>query len=183
MPLRQYLSHSFNNNPITAIIHATFTRHCSATQQSSKPVPIPRNSSRPVCVVEPTLSDDDINSESILPLNCHIEEDIVTQGTVIIIDSGAKISVISDDFIDLDYEPSHFFSIKGISQVTKSVPVFTLPVILPTLQGDCHLAVDSRLPPRTVQAQSDLASHVSEALHSTEGASPVSLEDILDDQV
>ncbi len=131
------------------------------TQQSSKPVPIPRNSSRLVRVVEPTLSDDDINSESILPLNCHIEEDIVTQGTVngietlIIIDSGAKISVISDDFIDLDYKLSHFVSIKGTSQVTKSVPVFTLPVILPTLQGDCHLAVDSRLPPCTVLLGTD----------------------------
>ncbi len=34
-----------------------------------------------------------------------------------------------------------------------------------------------------MQAQSDLASHVSEALHSTEGASPVSLEDILDGEM
>ena len=66
------------------------------------------------------------------------------------IDSGAKISLISDDFIDINYEPVKFVSISGISQVAKSVPVFELPVVLPTLNGVCQLAVDSRLPPRTV---------------------------------
>ncbi len=61
-----------------------------------------------------------------------------------------KISLISDDFIDITYEPAKFVSISGISQVAKSVPVFELPVALPTLNGVCQLAVDSRLPPRTV---------------------------------
>ncbi len=182
-------------------------------QPSSRPTPVPRNIPKPIRKVD--ISPQDTSpDEDAAPLNCFDdEEDLITQGiingieTPIMIDSGAKISVVSDDFIDLDYEPVRFVSIAGISQVSKSVPMFDLPVVLPTLQGNCLLAVDSRLPPRTVllgldfgkrelidhlksdphpvltvtramQAESDLAAHVTDALHSTEGARPLALDDI-----
>ncbi len=90
------------------------------------------------------------------PLNHFVEDDIIVYGTVngidtsIIIDSGAKISVVSDDFVELDMEPVSFVPISGISEVPKSVPVFSMPISLPTMQGGCLLAMDTRLPPQTV---------------------------------
>ncbi len=81
---------------------------------------------------------------------CFTDGSINGIDTPIVIDSGTKISVISDDFIDIDYEPVSFTLISGICQEPKSVPVFSLPVRLPTLEGPCLVAVDSRLPPRTV---------------------------------
>ncbi len=150
------------------------------------------------------------------PINSFDEEDLVTYGcingfeTPIVIDSGARISLISDDFIDIDYEPVKFVNITGISQVPKSVPVFEIPVELPTLTGVCLLAVDSRLPPRTalfgtefgksnlldliahvrsnpvpvftvtraMQAENKLAEQIAGALHASEGASPLPLDEI-----
>ncbi len=88
--------------------------------------------------------------------------------------------------------------------------MYEVPVELPTIQGMCLLAVDSRLPPKTVlfgidfgkdnfiklidcvkvdplpvltvtiamQSENDLAAQVAEALHTTEGAVPISLNDI-----
>ncbi len=91
-----------------------------------------------------------------LTLNHFVEDDIIVYGTVngidtsIIIDSGAKISVVSDDFVELDMEPVSFVPISGISQVPKSIPVFSMPISLPTMQGGCLLAMDTRLPPQTV---------------------------------
>ena len=134
-----------------------------------KPVPIPGNS-RPVrkidipdahSTVDPVVAP----SASDAPINHFEEDDIITHGLVngidtpVVIASGAKISVISDDFIELHYEPVHFTTIFGISQEPKSVPVFSLAVKLPTLEGKCLLAVDSRLPPRTVLLGLDFGSH------------------------
>ncbi len=182
--------------------------------QPTRPLPVPRTNSRPIRKVE-TL-DEPLLSEEPTPLNHFVEEDIVTFGKVngidtpIVVDSGAKISLISDDFIELDYNPVKFVTISGISQECKSVPVFSLPVSMPTLEGDCLLAVDSRLPPQTVllgfdfgrqhiidlinhlksepqpimtvtramQLESDLAAHTADILHTSEGAQPLSFDDI-----
>ncbi len=182
--------------------------------QPTRPLPVPRTNSRPIRKVE-TL-DEPLLSEEPTPLNHFVEEDIVTFGKVngidtpIIVDSGAKISLISDDFIELDYNPVKFVTISGISQECKSVPVFSLPVSMPTLEGDCLLAVDSRLPPeivllgldfgrqhiidlinhlksepqpimtvtRAMQLESDLAAHTADILHTSEGAQPLSFDDI-----
>ncbi len=125
----------------------------------TRPEPVPRNS-RPIRMVDfdnssDVLSQSLVNDFTSNPINSFDEEDLVTYGcingieTPIDIDSGARISLISDDFIDIDYEPVKFVNITGISQVPKSVPVFEIPVELPTLTGVCLLAVDSRLPPRT----------------------------------
>ncbi len=199
------------------------TPFLSTTPTQNRPVPVPRTNARQVRKVElnkslpapalPTVSSCDTTLPT--PINS-FDEDLVTDGTIngihapIIIDSGAKISLISDDFIDSDYTHVKFASISGISQIAKSVPVFELPVVLPTLSGICQLAVDSRLPPKTVlpgidfgkdniislinhiksepapvltvtramQAKSDIATHVAETLHTTEGATPLSLNDI-----
>ncbi len=151
-----------------------------------------------------------------VPLNHFVEDDIIVHGTVngidtsIIIDSGAKISVVSDNFVELDMEPVSFVPISGISQVPKSVPVFSMPISLPIMQGGCLLAMDTRLPPQTVllgldfglenivnlinhvnsdrypvltvtrvmQADSDLAAHASDVLHVTEGAKPMSFDEL-----
>lgn len=194
--------------------------------KSNRPVPVPRTNPRPIRQVElkHSLSEEvtlPVISTSLesspIPLNS-FDDEFITCGiingieTPIIIDSGAKISLISDDFIELDYNPVRFTSISGISQVPKSVPVFELPVVLPTLDGVCQLAVDSRLPPKTVllgsdfgkqniielinhlrseptpvltvtramQANSDIAEHVTNSLHSAEGATPLSLDDIVE---
>ncbi len=136
------------------------------SQPPYRPSPVPRNSSRPVRMVNtpilpepnPLVVEPETQNPALVstPLNCFEEEDLITHGlingieTPIVIDSGAKISLISDDFIDIDYEPVSFVTITGISQELKSVPVFSLPVRLPTLEGECCLAVDSRLPPKTV---------------------------------
>ncbi len=193
--------HTFNSQPQVSESQGSLNQ-----QHSCRPTPVPRNIPKPIRKVD--ISPQDTSpDEDATPLNCFDdEEDLITQGiingieTPIMIDSGTTFSVISDDFIELDYEPVRFVSITGISQVSKSVPMFDLPVVLPTLQGNCLLAVDSRFPPRTVllgldfgkrniikliehlksdphpvltvtramQAESDLAAHVTDALHSTE---------------
>ncbi len=151
-PYRATQSHSNGATPNSNSSNSTPTR----------PTPVPRTNNRPIRRIDLNNHDSDPSSEpSPTPLNNYIEEDLVTHGAVngistpVIIDSGAKISVVSDDFIELDYEPVRFTSISGISQIPKSVPVFELHVSLPTLDGVCQLAVDSRLPPRTVLIGTD----------------------------
>ncbi len=127
----------------------------------SRPVPVPRNNSKPVRRIDlnnqhsvPSVSVSHESDSDTSPLNNFVEDDLVIHGIVngihtsVIIDSGAKISLISDDFIDDTFTPVKFSNIFGISQVPKSVPVYELPVVLPTLDGVCQLAVDSRLPPQ-----------------------------------
>ncbi len=203
----------------------------------NRPIPVPRNNNRTVrrivptdvdplpvsstsddCLPVHTTSDDSLPVTDSTPLNCYIEDDLVTHGTVngiptpVIIDSGAKISLISSDFVDDSLTPVKYRNIFGISQIPHSVPVYEIPVELPTMQGMCQLAVDSRLPSKTVlvgidfgkenliklmdfikvdpipvltvtramQSENDLAEQVAEALHTTEGANPLALNDIPD---
>ncbi len=72
------------------------------------------------------LSQSLVNDFPSNPINSFDEEDLVTYGcingieTPIVIYSGARISLNSDDFIDIDYEPVKFVNITGISQVPVS---------------------------------------------------------------
>ncbi len=97
----------------------------------------------------------------ITPLNCHDEEDIVTQGiingihTSIVIDSGAKISLISTDFVTDNLTPISTVTIHCISQIPHSVPVYQMSVELPSIKGVCQLAADDRLPNKTVLIGTD----------------------------
>ncbi len=116
-----------------------------------RPTPVPRTNTRPVRKIDVNISQPDHTSLTHSPTDTlptpinSFDDDLVTQGiinniqTPIVIDSGAKISLISDNFINITYEPAKFV----FSQVAKSVPVFELPVALPILNGVCQLAVDS----------------------------------------
>ncbi len=104
----------------------------------------------------PSISDDSLLGSEPTPLNCYDEDDLVTHGTVngistsVILDSGAKIYLISSDFVNDSRTPVKYIKIFGISQNPHSIQVYEVPVELPTTQGMCLLAVDSRLPPKTV---------------------------------
>ncbi len=70
----------------------------SQPQQHNRPIPVPRKSHSTRCVTVTDKVDDPQTATNVVitPLNCHDEEDIVTQGiingihTSVVIDSGAK---------------------------------------------------------------------------------------------
>ncbi len=162
-------------------------------QTPTRPSPVPRNNSRPVRLINTSnLSEPESFVEPDIPqllgsvhndppLNHFEEDDLITYGkingidTPIIIDSGAKVSVISDDFVELDMEPVHFVPIYGISQEIKTVPVFAMSISVPTLEGECFLAMDSRLPPKTVLLGLDFGTEniVKLINHAKSGPQPV----------
>ncbi len=174
--------------------------------------------SNPDCVLNhcDSVSDSDSTAEA-THLNC-FDDEFITHGSVngiptsLVVDSGAKISIMSTDFVNDTMTPVCHQNIFGISQVSISAPVYEVPVVLPTLNGLCRLAVDSRLPAKTVligidfgkenvlsllhhvksdplpvmtttramSADNALATQIAEALHSSKGATPLSLSDIPD---
>ncbi len=101
-----------------------------------------------------SVSDSDSTAEA-THLNC-FDDEFITHGSVngiptsLVVDSGAKIYIMSTDFVNDTMTPVCHQNIFGISQVSISAPVYEVPVVLPTLNGLCRLAVDSRLPAKTV---------------------------------
>ncbi len=89
-------------------------------------------------------------------------EAFVTQGmvnnivTAIILDSGAKRSVVSQDFIAHDSHPVGIETICGISQTPSMVQVHDVSVAMTGLNGTCRVAVETSLPPKTVLLGTDL---------------------------
>ncbi len=89
-------------------------------------------------------------------------EAFVTQGMVnniaiaIILDSGAKRSVVSQDFIAHDSHPVGIETICGISQTPSMVQVHDVSVAMTGLNGTCRVAVETSLPPKTVLLGTDL---------------------------
>ncbi len=171
------LGHYANNCPnnVSSIDHRSQSQNVSHTQpqpqpqshsqvqpqaqslsqpQQSQPVSN-NNSDRPVRRIEhDSSSPTDDNDTDIL--NIHETDDsFITQGRVndiptdIIIDSGAKVSLISSKFISPDMVPVGSKTLFGISQIRFTVPVYELDVSLPTMKGKCRLAMDNRLPPFT----------------------------------
>ncbi len=135
----------------------------SSQPQHNRPIPVPRKSHSTRCVTVTDKVDDPQTATNVVitPLNCHDEEDIVTQGiingihTSVVIDSGAKISLISTDFVTDNLTPISTVTIHGISQITHSVPVYQMSVELPSIKGVCQLAADDRLPNKTVSIGTD----------------------------
>ena len=127
-------------------------------QSQYRPTPVPRNSkpTRRVTFNDKPSSIDDSLLPVTIPINCHEEDDIVTDGVIngiyskVIIDSGANISMVSTDFVTSDLTPILTVSIHGISQIPHSVPVYQMSVQLPSINGVCQLAADSRLPNKTI---------------------------------
>lgn len=127
--------------------------------QPVAPVPVPRNKPRsvrkinytkPDCVPDNCDSVSDSDSTDVpTHLNC-FDDEFITHGsvngipTLLVVDSGAKISIMSTDFLNDTMTPISHQNIFGISQVSISAPVYEVPVVLPTLNGLCRLAVDSR---------------------------------------
>ncbi len=119
---------------------------------------MPRKSHSTRCVTVTDKVDDPQTATNVVitPLNCHDEEDIVTQGiingihTSVVTDSGAKISLISTDFVTDNLTPISTVTIHGISQIPHSVLVYQMSVELPSIKGVCQLAADDRLPNKTV---------------------------------
>ncbi len=72
-------------------------------------------------------------------LNC-FEDEFVTEGTIngiptsIVVDSGARISLISTDFVDSSM-CTVYKTILGISQVPKSVPFMSYLLLCPHLMA------------------------------------------------
>ncbi len=124
---------------------------------------MPRKSHSTRCVTVIDKVDDPQTATNVVitPLNCHDEEDIVTQGiingihTSVVIDSGAKISLISTDFVTDNLTLISTVTIHGISQIPHSVPVYQMSVELPSIKGVCQLAADDRLPNKTVLIGTD----------------------------
>ncbi len=89
-------------------------------------------------------------------------EAFVTQGMVnniasaIILDSGAKRSVVSQNFIAHDSHPVGIETICGISQTPSIVQVHDVSVAMTGLNGTCRVAVETLLPPKTVLLHTDL---------------------------
>ncbi len=125
----------------------------SQPQQHNRPIPVPRKSHSTRCVTVTDKVDDPQTATNVVitPLNCDDEEDIVTAGiingihTSVVIDSGAKISLISTDFVTDNITPISTVTIHGVSQIPHSVPV-QMSVELPSIKGVCQLAADDRLP-------------------------------------
>ena len=132
-------------------------------QSQYRPTPVPRNSkpTRRVTFNDKPSSIDDSLLPVTIPINCHEEDDIVTDGviygiySIVIVDSGAIISMVSTDFVTSDLTPILTVSIHGISQIPHSVPVYQTSVQLPSINGICQLAADSRLPNKTVLIGTD----------------------------
>ncbi len=96
------------------------------------PIPVPRTNSRPVRRIEfpipdPLPTDPDsvpVPEQEPMHLNC-IEDEFVTEGTIngiptsIVVDSGARISLISTDFVDPSMSPVSYKTISDISQIPK----------------------------------------------------------------
>ncbi len=149
------------------------------------------------------------------PLN-KFDDDFITHGhvngvfTPVIVDSGAKRSLVSSDFITSNLSPVSSESLCGISRITSTLPVYDLEIDIPTISGVARFAACPTLPPKTVllgidfgrdkfvqlinsikqnpspvntvtramQADDQLSEHISEALHASEGCTPVSFDDI-----
>ncbi len=114
-------------------------------------------------------------------------------------DSGAKRSLVSSDFITSDLLPVMSEALCGISRITSTLPVYELNINIPTISGVARFAACPTLPPKTVllgidfgqdkfiqlinsikqmHADNQLSEHITEALHASEGCNPVSLDDI-----
>ena len=127
-------------------------------QSQYRPTPVPRNSkpTRRVTFNDKPSSIDDSLLPVTIPINCHEEDDIVTDGVIngihskVIVDSGAKISMVCTDFVTSDLTPISTVSIHGILQIPHFVPVYQMSVQLPPINGVCQLAADSRLPNKTI---------------------------------
>ncbi len=212
------ISVTFQSQPVPTSYSTPNSHFESQQPQPNRPTPVPRTS-RPTRRVQLSGSNSASFTEvSSTPLNCFIDEDIVIHGVVngivtpIIIDSGAKCSLVSADFVTETLSPVSHISIHGISQIPHSVPVYEMTVELPTMSGVCRLAVEPKLPMNTVllgtdfgkenilallqsvktepqpvltvtramQSQDNLATHVAEALHASEGGNPLSFDSISD---
>ncbi len=179
--------------------------------QSNIPVPIPRINSRPVRKVNLLTSDPNSDTDTKL-LNC-FDDEFVTHGyisniyTSIIVNSGAKRSLVSSNFIT---PTCHLSSKNHCVAFLKSFPSFlcmnypltfqlskvllglpSLPNITVLLGIDfgkekfVELINSIKQVPgselsvtRAMCAEQELADQVSEALHQSEGANPLPLADI-----
>ncbi len=114
-----------------------------------------------VYIMEFTLTHTDADNGHIL--NNHDEpEAFMTHGTVnnihtdILLDSGAKRSVVSKDFLPHNSQPIGTETICGISQTPSLVEIHEVTVDIPGLNGICRVAVETSLPHKTVLLGTDL---------------------------
>ena len=124
-------------------------------QQQSQSARNSQSSARPVRKIDHCSSDSDNTDNGILNMHHSEDDSFVIQGEVngistdIIIDSGARVSLISSDFISPDMSPVGSVTLFGISQVKIDAPIYEVEVVLPTMVGKCRLAMDNRLPAHT----------------------------------
>ncbi len=125
--------------------------------QSQQQVQPARNSqpARPIRKIDHSSPTTNVTDTDILNTHDSEDESFITQGEVngiftdIIIDSGARVSLISSDFISPDMSPVGTVTLFGISQVNVTASIYEIEVVLPTMKGKCRLAMDDRLPPHT----------------------------------
>ncbi len=125
--------------------------------QPQQPSPVGTNSStpRPVRAVDHDFSESLDSTDSNLLNVPDTDDAFITQGHVngiptdAIIDSGAKVSLNSSNFVSPDLVPVGHKTLFGITQVRFTAPVYEFDVSLPTMQGKCRLAMVDRLPPFT----------------------------------
>ncbi len=107
------------------------------------------------------------------------EDGFIVQGKVnnidtdVIIDSGAKISLLSSNFVPTDSVPISHASIRGVSQQPMTVPIHKVEINIPTLQGTFKVAVLDRLPPFTFLLGRDFGKGRLLTLMSSVKSSPV----------
>ncbi len=106
------------------------------------------------------------------------EEGFIVRGKInhiptnVLIDAGAKISLMSSSFVPADSTPVRFIAIKGVSQQPMSVPVYNVHIDIPTLAGSFQVAVLDRLPADTILLGTDFGKDRLLALMSSVKSSP-----------
>ncbi len=132
----------------------TPTSSSNTSVTPTRPTPVPRSNPRSVRKVD-ILCSVSTFVDDITPLN-HFDEEFITHGyinniyTPIIVDSGAKRSLVSPNFITSDLSPVMNESVCGISRVVSQFPVYELPIDVPTLKGVARFAACPTLPDNTV---------------------------------
>ncbi len=93
--------------------------------------------------------------------------------TDVITDSGAKISLLSSNYVPADSVPISHASIRGVSLQPMTVPIHKVEINIPTLQGTFKVAVLDRLPPFTFLLGRDFGKGRLLTLMSSVKSSPV----------
>ncbi len=124
--------------------------------------------------------------------------------TTVIVDSGAKRSLVLSDFITTGMSPISLESLRGVFNTIQTLPIYNLTVDIPTLtlppktilvgtdfgqEKFVELINAIKLSPlpvntvtRAMNAEGKLAENVSEVLHASEGCHPQAVEDIPEDE-